>query len=762
MWDRRKATAGATAQRAKAGATAEATGSRRRPPPGTDQAVFSGTLKDPQQSSVASSTSKSLFRSRHGLAAASASAVSADKAYSFSSPHSQLNLDLEYSLSALALTTDVTHKYRILNGKAVPQSLYPEDPYTSRLDYSSSSASSPELKPPPRNPRRLQQLRYQTVFAPTHSSSVYSADDSDPDDDASPTTIRRGAAALEMAQPLAIEPVSPPSSPDITAWRTAPHAGTVSPIDEDSDASLDDFVRAVKGETRQLTPPSEPLRDSQIPLTHRNLPALPRPGPYHAPGSDRAPAYQRPPSQRKPVADQNTQWHPQPQLQGNPAGLVPQHPQQTFIPQRDSSSGMRTRHADTRAMPLDARPPWQGASGREQQVAPMRDDSSVAALSLPVKGGKRNTAKGDGHFRTRLSHIGNPRTDGATGPGAAMRKLLSPRRHKKANSLATQSPRAQYNMDASQYDPNPYPSPPHHDQHRMVSASPPPRHSPGQSITIKRKPPPGVHVDKISNNAHPLISAHVDRNSNHAHPLASSPVYENNVPKPPTPESPSAPHQRGDAWAQPASRFSMTRYATTVGGVTSIDSSPAIGMQSPTSSLSPSDETLSRPEHLRSISDAPFAIRSALNSRPDSTASNNTLSTSAVPGSGAAVSTKPRRSSLSSMSKPLPPAPPEVSASDRVTHLTAQLDSLANRRLNIDRCIKQMTEQMPIDHLLNSDEVLRRRELERQRIDGLKAELAEIQREQHELGLMLHRAHKRQNKEAVYEPTSLWVRRVAS
>lgn len=127
MWDRRKATAGATAPRAKAGATAEATGSRRRPPPGTDQAVFSGTLKDPQQSSVASSTSKSLFRSRHGLAAASASAVSADKAYSFSSPHSQLNLDLEYSLSALALTTDVTHKYRILNGKAVPQSLYPEE-----------------------------------------------------------------------------------------------------------------------------------------------------------------------------------------------------------------------------------------------------------------------------------------------------------------------------------------------------------------------------------------------------------------------------------------------------------------------------------------------------------------------------------------------------------------------------------------------------------------------------------------------------------
>lgn len=92
--------------------------------------------------------------------------------------------------------------------------------YTSRLDYSTSSGSSPDLEPPPRNPRRLQQLRYQTAFAPTRSSSLYSADESDPDDDASPTTIRMGAAALDMAQPLAIQPVSPPSSPEIKAWRT--------------------------------------------------------------------------------------------------------------------------------------------------------------------------------------------------------------------------------------------------------------------------------------------------------------------------------------------------------------------------------------------------------------------------------------------------------------------------------------------------------------------------------------------------------------
>ncbi|GJN83767.1 hypothetical protein PLIIFM63780_007316 [Purpureocillium lilacinum] len=120
-----------------------------------------------------------------------------------------------------------------------------------------------------------------------------------------------------------------------------------------------------------------------------------------------------------------------------------------------------------------------------------------------------------------------------------------------------------------------------------------------------------------------------------------------------------------------------------------------------------------------------------------------------------------RRSSVLSMAKPLPPAPHEQSSSnDRVANLNAQIQGLVHRRINITRSIKQMTELMPADNLLASEEVLRKREVEKQKVDTLRGELAEVQREEYELGLKLHRAYKRLDQDAEYEPTTLWVRRV--
>ncbi|ATY59167.1 hypothetical protein A9K55_002880 [Cordyceps militaris] len=735
---------------------------------GTDRAAasdsVSGSVSGPHHSSVPTSLFSSRRRPATAAAVASWKAASANnnfrlvrrnsnpKAYSLSSSRSRSQLDLDFDidhpLSAFGITTDVTHKYRILNGKTVPQSLYPEDSYTSRRAYPTSPPSSPDLKPPPRNPRRLQQRRYQTAPVRSRTSSLYSADDSDPGHDASSSTIRRGPDALAMAQPLAVEPVSPPSSPEIAAWRAAPHAGNVSPIDEDSDASLDHFVRAIKGNPRGPALPADGLRYSQIHVAQRDLPPAPRQGHFRAQGIDQAPAYQQPPAQRKPVTDENVSWRPQSQPQRNAAGnaaggLVHKPPQHAMIPERDSSFGLRSKQAGRHAMPLDVRPPWHGASGREKQLSALRDDSNVAPLSLPTKTGKRTAAKGDSRFRARLSHIGSPPAEGASGPGAAMRKLISSRAHKNVSSLATQSPRDQFNMDADQHVSNPYPSPPYQEQNKMTSATPQPQH------TIRRKPPPG---------------AHIDRNSNHAHPLASSPVNDNELPKPPTPESPTAPHRaRGDALTQPGSRFSKTTYATTIGGVTSIENSPAIGIGPPSLPRFISGGPVSRNEHMRSVSEAPSAMRSAMASRPDSSASNGTARTSGVfaPERGAAT---PRRASLSSVDKPLPPAPPEVLAhhkNDKLAHLTAQLDGLRNRRLNIKRCVEQMTVLIPMDNLLDSDEVQKKRGSERKKVDALRAELDQVQQEEHEVGLRLHRAYKREDKNAVYEPTTLWVRRVA-
>ena len=47
-------------------------------------------------------------------------------------------------------------------------------------------------------------------------------------------------------------------------------------------------------------------------------------------------------------------------------------------------------------------------------------------------------------------------------------------------------------------------------------------------------------------------------------------------------------------------------------------------------------------------------------------------------------------------------------------------------------------------------------------VEGLNKELAEVVKDEHETGLKLHRALKRDDEFAAYEPTSIWVRRVTS
>lgn len=118
--------------------------------------------------------------------------------------------------------------------------------------------------------------------------------------------------------------------------------------------------------------------------------------------------------------------------------------------------------------------------------------------------------------------------------------------------------------------------------------------------------------------------------------------------------------------------------------------------------------------------------------------------------------------SFSSEFKLLPPAPPEDKAKDRVAQLNAKLSALGNRRININTAIKQMTELMPTDHVLASDAVVRKREAEKRKVEALKLELAEVDRESYEIGLKLHRAYKRLDRDAEYEPTTLWVRRVTN
>lgn len=71
-----------------------------------------------------------------------------------------------------------------------------------------------------------------------------------------------------------------------------------------------------------------------------------------------------------------------------------------------------------------------------------------------------------------------------------------------------------------------------------------------------------------------------------------------------------------------------------------------------------------------------------------------------------------------------------------------------------------MTELMPTDYVVVTTEVRRKRNEEKRKVEGLREEAADVRRQEHEIGLRLHRAYKRKDKDAEYEPTGLWMRRV--
>jgi hypothetical protein len=70
-----------------------------------------------------------------------------------------------------------------------------------------------------------------------------------------------------------------------------------------------------------------------------------------------------------------------------------------------------------------------------------------------------------------------------------------------------------------------------------------------------------------------------------------------------------------------------------------------------------------------------------------------------------------------------------------------------------------MTQLMPSDPLARGMEARRQAE-EKQKVEMLKEDLDDVVREEHDIGLRLHRANKRRDQNAIYEPTGLWVRRV--
>ncbi|POR31778.1 Uncharacterized protein TPAR_08010 [Tolypocladium paradoxum] len=684
---------------------------------------------------------------------------------------------LDDPLDALGIS-HAPYKCEIRKGKVVPQVAHVD---ISLPSHQHAILAAAVRGPPPRNPRRRtkqqphQRLQSDSGWRP--ASSVYDQSDGNSSDSDDAVKTQPRLASSDMSAHAAEAQVSPPSSPDTGGFRDGRMAEDVSPIDDELDLAQQVMLRGSRPEPQ----PAAYQED------HRsNLPTMrsDHRGPRGA-GTPVAPQLRGHmpddvPRERQVHLGQRpaTQAH---EMRRNPASgseasrLAPDNapafgstvtimgplPGGRNTP--SPSFGQRMRMMGrSRPEPVDSRPPWHGASGRSKLVQPVRDVINVAPLNIPRKSSKR-TGRGESEGPPSILRPSGPETSNA---GVASRRPLPLTSNQKASRKA-----AMVSSPPSRPPLHPgagaqvYPSPPDSD---FLAPSPPPAaarstgHSPTTSSpypdalptssgkAIKRKPPPSANPSSTT-----PARASVTSSLAQSHPAPDSTSPQQSTPQ--------------DAWAQPASRFSVTTYAT---------SNPATPRQSadesrpqvpPLPALQTSVMDRRRPFSGASggkASEEPTVISmSSTYSTVDKEKLSAHRPTEHVSHARVAsnANSAERRSSILSMAKPLPPAPHELSSSqDRVAHLNAQIHGLVHRRFNINKSIQQMTELMPTDNLMASSQVLRKREAEKQKVEALKEELAQVQREEYDLGLKLHRAYKRLDKDAEFEPTTLWVRRVTS
>jgi prefoldin subunit 5 len=120
---------------------------------------------------------------------------------------------------------------------------------------------------------------------------------------------------------------------------------------------------------------------------------------------------------------------------------------------------------------------------------------------------------------------------------------------------------------------------------------------------------------------------------------------------------------------------------------------------------------------------------------------------------------KPLASEVTNV-KVLPRSPEENGAANRIESLKAKLNDLSRRRGNIDTIINELTQVVQPSSI--AYDLATRGEVKKT-VESLNKELAEIKKEEYELGMKLMRAYKKQDQEDYYGETSaIWIKRVAS
>ncbi|KAL7960937.1 hypothetical protein V8C34DRAFT_275162 [Trichoderma compactum] len=470
---------------------------------------------------------------------------------------------------------------------------------------------------------------------------------------------------------------------------------------------------------------------------------------------------------------QYTAYQPAPNMYDasfeNPRSLedVPVPMPQGALPR---STKMRIKvPTDTSAVAQRFRFLTKGKSEPSENLADRPRQGEAPPIHIPRRSSKRasRTPNGLRNISAPLPPIQSgtkletpPRQQAATD-----RELLPSSLAPKPLNITPASKAASHNTNANTGG-NALPTPPNSDYPAPLSIQSARSQSPaGPDLTptgpriIKRKPPQSHQAQP---SAPPNLSS-------------SSPAYINPPPRRASAAAVTGLHEAplkrtntDEAWMKPPSRFSVTTCATSNAGTP-----PQAAVEQMPANAPVATPVMSRPGPFAKRNNAHIPItipkQRTYMSSPYGIDKQMAPSSEVIlsePGRARAGSNTEStgRSSILSTAKPLPPAPPELASApdDRIAQLNAALSALAHRRVNINKSIQQMTELMPRDNLMASAEVLRKREVEKQKVEGLKQELAEIQHEEYDLGLKLHRAYKRQDKNAEFEVTGLWVRRITS
>ncbi|OAL49522.1 hypothetical protein IQ07DRAFT_511396 [Pyrenochaeta sp. DS3sAY3a] len=109
--------------------------------------------------------------------------------------------------------------------------------------------------------------------------------------------------------------------------------------------------------------------------------------------------------------------------------------------------------------------------------------------------------------------------------------------------------------------------------------------------------------------------------------------------------------------------------------------------------------------------------------------------------------------------KALPAPPTTLTASDHVSLLESQMEDLRIRRSNVYRLLNDLNNAAPPNPLITD---FKRARMVEQRKRAFEDELSEIKREEHDVGLLLHRAFKKRERDDPNIGSALWVRRVTS